>query len=237
MKKFTLMLVAGLFALAGSVQAQELVPLTADDLTIANGETKDLAIKLNYELEAGADALCGANFTLYLPDGIILASFDSKEAQDKASAKNLKKNCNVEGVENGIWSEDDADNGFISITPKTDGGLLFIIMDQSTDQTPYTKTVDATLCTISLKAIADVKSTGKISGQGLTNVKSKSVGMVNGSSIFGEYTFAINGDGDQGINDIQAADATAPAYNLQGVRVNSAAKGVIIRDGKKMVVK
>ena len=116
MKKFTLILVAGLFALAGTVQAQELTPITADDLTIANGETKVLLVKLNYDLAEGADPICGANFSLYLPDGIILGSFASKEEQDAASAKNLKKNCDVENVENGIYSENDADNGYISIT-------------------------------------------------------------------------------------------------------------------------
>ena len=229
-------MVAGLFALAGSVQAQELTPLTTDDLTIANGETKQILVKLNYELEEGAVPLCGANFSLYLPDGVLLAAFDSKEDQTNAKAKKLNSNCDVEDVENGVWSADDADNGFVSITPKTDGGLLFIIMDQSKDRTPYTKTVDAVLCSISLKAIADVTGTGKIGGQGLTNINSVSVGMKNGSSIFGDCTFAVNGEG-QGINDIQAADATAPAYNLQGVRVNNAAKGIIIREGKKMIVK
>lgn len=231
MKKFTLLMVAGLFALTGS--AQELTPITADDFTIANGETKDLAVKLNYELEAGADALCGGNFSLYLPDGLLLSGFDTKEAQDKAKASALKKYCNVE-VEGGVWGED-ASNGFVAVKQKNDGGLLFVLIDND-DQVPFVKTTDAILCTISLKAIADVKGTGKISGQGLTNVKSKSVGMVNGASIFGDYEFAINGEND-GINDIQAADATAPAYNLQGVRVNNAAKGVIIREGKKMIVK
>ena len=230
------MMVAGLFALAGSVQAQELVPITASDMELANGETKEMIVKLNYELAEGADALCGANFSLYLPDGVLLAAFNSVEEQTNAKAKALNKNCDVEEVENGIWSADDADNGYVSITPKTDGGLLFIIMDQSKDQTPYTKTVDATLCSISVKAIADVKGTAKISGQGLTNINSVSVGMKDGVSIFGDCVFGINMTTD-GINDIQAADATAPAYNLQGIRVNSNAKGVIIRDGKKMVVK
>lgn len=233
MKKFTLILVAGLFALAGSVQAQKLTPITADDLTIANGETKDLVVKLNYELEAGADALCGGNFALYLPDGILLSAFDSKEAQDAATAKKLKGCCTVE-VENGVWGSD-ADDGYVSVKQKTDGGILFVLIDQD-DQVPFVKTTDAILCTISLKAIADVTGTAKIAGQGLTNVKSVSVGMKDGASIFEDYDFAINGS-DQGINDLNAADTTAPAYNLQGVRVNANAKGIIIRDGKKQIVK
>ena len=237
MKAFKLTMMAAMLAFAGTAMAQEIIPITADDnFEIKNGETKDLVVKLNYDLESGAAALCGANFSLYLPDGIILGSFDTKEAQDNATAKNLKKNCDVEEVENGVWGEDDADNAFVSITKKTDGGLLFIIMDQSTDKTPYARTTDATLCTITLKAIADVKDAAKIGGQGITNTENVSVGMKDGVSIFGDCVFGINME-TVGINDIKTTETTAPAYNLQGIRVNSNAKGLIIRDGKKMVVK
>ena len=66
----------------------------------------------------------------------------------------------------------------------------------------------------------------------MSNDDNKSIELGN----INDVTFSINGS-SVGINDIKSAEATAPAYNLQGVRVNSAAKGVIIRDGKKMVVK
>ncbi len=234
MKTFKLSMMAAMLAFASSAMAQDLVPITADDITIANGETKDLAVKLNYELEAGAPALCGANFSLYLPDGIILAEYDTKADQDAASAKSLKKNVDVEELTDGAWSADDADNGYVSVKQKTDGGLLFVLIDQD-DKVPFVKTTGATLCTISIKAIADVADTGKIGVQGLTNVNNVSVGMKDGASIFGDCTFGINKE-TVGINEIQTAGSEAPAYNLQGIRVNNA-KGLIIRDGKKMIVK
>ena len=235
MKTFKLSMMAAILAFASTAMAQDLVPITADDITLANGETKELIVKLNYELEAGAADLCGANFSLYLPDGVLLAAFNSVEEQTNAKAKALNQNCDVEEVENGVWSEDDADNGYVSITPKTDGGLLFIIMDQSKDKTPYIKTTDATLCSISIKAIADVKGTGKISNQGITNTLNVSVGMKDGVNTFGDCEFGIN-ETTVGINEIQTAGSEAPAYNLQGIRVNNA-KGLIIRDAKKMIVK
>ena len=232
MKKFTLLMVAGLFALAGSVQAQELTPITADDLTIANGETKDLVIKLNYELEAGAPALCGANLAIYLPDGIVFNGFDSQEAFANAKASALKKAVSID--EDGVYG-DDVDDGFINkATLKTDGGVLIVIIDQD-DKTPFQKSADVTLCTIALKALADVKGTATISQQALTNVNNVSVGMKDGESMFGEFVFGINQE-TVGINEIQTAGSEAPAYNLQGMRVNNA-KGLIIRDGKKMIVK
>ena len=235
MKTFKLTMMAAMLAFAGTAMAQELTPITASDITMTTGEPVELVVKLNYDLDEGADALCGANFSLYLPDGVLLAAFDSKEEQTNAKAKKLNSNCVVEDVENCVWNDEDADDGYVSITPKTDGGLLFIIMDQSKDKTPYTNTTDATLCVISLKAIEDVKGTAKISNQGITNVKNVSVGMKDGVNTFGECEFGINQE-TVGINEIQTADSDAPAYNLQGIRVNNA-KGLIIRDGKKMIVK
>lgn len=65
----------------------------------------------------------------------------------------------------------------------------------------------------------------------MSNEDNKSIELGN----INDVTFSINGS-SVGINDIKSAEATAPAYNLQGIRVNNA-KGLIIRDGKKMVVK
>ena len=232
MKAFKLTMMAAMLAFASTAMAQEKVtPITAADLTIANGETAELVVNLNYELEAGADALCGASFSLSLPDGLILAGFDSKADQDAATAKKLKGNCDVE-VEGGVW-DDDADNGYVSVKQKTDGGLLFVLIDQD-DKVPFVKTTGAVLCTIAVKAIAEVIGIGKIYDQALTNVKNVSVGMKDGASIFGDAEFGVNLT--TGINEIQNAGNEAPAYNLQGVRVNNA-KGLIIRDGKKMIVK
>ena len=98
------------------------------------------------------------------------------------------------------------------------------------DQTPFVST-KAKVVTLNVTALEDIVGTGKIYGIGVSNTSSVSLDLGN----IDDYEYGVNLA--SGINDIKAADATAPAYNLQGVRVNSAAKGVIIRDGKKMVVK
>lgn len=225
MKKFTLLMVAGLFALAGSVQAQEKKSLIADDITIKAGETAELVIKLDYET---TETVSGTNFSISFPEGIVLDQFNSKEEQQACEKKKtFAKSCSIDEEDN-PWGEDGDDSFFYDIKAKTDGGLLFILMDS--DQTPFV-TTHCKLFTIKLKALQDVEGVGKIYSIGFTNPQSKSLDLGN----LADYEFGVNLA--SGINDIKAADATAPAYNLQGVRVNSAAKGVIIRDGKKMVVK
>ena len=86
MKKFTLMLVAGLFALAGSVQAQKKVVLSADDITIAKGETAELVIKMEYET---TEEIGGTNFSLSFPDGLVLSGFSSKEEMSYETRKEI----------------------------------------------------------------------------------------------------------------------------------------------------
>ena len=223
MKKFTLMLVAGLFALAGSVQAQKKVVLSADDITIAKGENAELVIKMDYET---TEEIGGTNFSLSFPDGLVLSGFSSKDEMLAAKASALKKQCSL--GDDGIWGED-ANAGWLSVKAKADGGLLFVLIDQD-DQTPFVST-KAKVVTLNVTALEDVSGTGKIYAVGVTNTSSKSLDLGN----IDDYEYGVNLA--SGINGIKAADATAPAYNLQGVRVNSAAKGVIIRDGKKMVVK
>ena len=234
MKKFTLLMVAGLFALAGSVQAQDAkkIALKANDIQIANGEEAELVISIDYDTE---ETVTGANFDLYLPDGILLKGIESKEEMmntpeegGKASKRNFAKACTID--ETCAWGED-GDNSFIyDFKAKSDKeGLLIILMDG--DRLPFVST-HSKLITITVKATQDVIGTGTLKNIAIGAKGDVSLDLGN----LADYTFAVNGD-SQGINDIQAADATAPAYNLQGVRVNNNAKGVIIREGKKMIVK
>jgi hypothetical protein len=229
MKAFKLMMMAGLLAFAGSAMAQEnssalKKSLVCDDLMdFKVGETKELVINLDYETN---EELCGANFSLALPEGILLNGFDSKEAQDGAKASALKKACDL--GDDGVWGED-AESSWFSVKKKEDGALLFVLIDQD-DKTPFVSS-KGKLITITLKAIEDVVGVGKIFGIALTNTDNVSVDLNN----LADYEFGINKQ-TVGINEIQTSSTEAPAYNLQGIRVNNA-KGLIIRDGKKMVVK
>lgn len=226
MKAFKLTMMAAMFAFASAAVAQDkLDVLKVDPITVANGAEAELVINMDYD--NAAETVVGLNFSLYLPDGILLKGFDTKEAQDAAKASALKKACDL--GDDGIWGED-ASTGWLSVKQKADGGLLFVLIDQD-DKTPF-ETTKATAVTVKIHAVADVvDATGSITTIGMSNEDNKSIELGN----INDVTFSINGS-SVGINDIKSAEATAPAYNLQGIRVNNA-KGLIIRDGKKMVVK
>ena len=53
------------------------VVLTANDITVANGNEAELTIRMDYET---MQTIVGLSFSLYLPDGILLKGFDTKEA-------------------------------------------------------------------------------------------------------------------------------------------------------------
>lgn len=225
MKAFKLTMMAAMLAFASSAMAQKVVALTVDDITVANGEEAELVINMAYET---AETVVGLDFSLYLPDGILLKGFDTKEAQDAAKASALKKVCDL--GEDGVWGDEDIQSSWLSVKQKTDGGLLFVLIDQD-DKTPF-QTTKAKAVTVKVHAVADVAdATGVINNISISNDANKSLDLDNIEDV----NFQING-GTDGINDIKSSDATAPAYNLQGIRVNNA-KGLIIRDGKKMVVK
>ena len=217
MKKFRLMMMAGLLALAGSTQAAEVTVLKADPIAADADGKAQLVINIDFET---TQTIVGLNFSISLPEG---ADIDSKKATNgsRQSACTLGE----------IFEED---INYLTIQERNDGGYLFALIDQS-DQTPLLSTKGVVI-TIPLKGLPSTPATGKIYTIGLSNEKSEGFVTWGGGDTIADYVFAINGS-SEGINDIQAADATAPAYNLQGVRVDANAKGLIIRDGKKMMVK
>ena len=224
MKKITLTLMAAMLAFASTAMAQKKVVLTANDIQVANGEEADLVVSMDYET---TEDVVGLNFSLYLPDGILLKGFDTKEAQDAGKASALKKACDL--GEEGIWGED-VSTGWFSVKQQADGGLLFAFIDQD-DKTPFEST-KAPVITINVHAVADVVGTGSITAIALSNDAAVSLDLNN----IADVVFGVN-ETPVGINEMKWAEATAPTYNLQGVRVSKAAKGLLIRDGKKKFVK
>ena len=228
MKKFTLMLVAGLFALAGSVQAQGNVLISAENTAFGEDGTADLVLKIACPT---SETLVGYNFSLSLPDGVkgANAKTGKETSTGKVTTASVTLNNDIHPL---LWSDDDEDYTVdpktqLQLKDKTDGGYLFIWIDQA-KKIPL-KANEGVLLTIKL-----TKAEGFTSG----NAKIYDIALSNAASvgIAGDDVPFVIGDAESGINDIQSADATAPAYNLQGIRVNNA-KGLIIRDGKKMVVK
>ncbi len=225
MKAFKLMMMAGLMAFAMGAQAQEKkVALTVNDVKIADGETADLVISMDYPT---SETVVGLNFSLYLPDAIVLDGFDSKEAMLDGKASALKKACDL--GDDGIWGED-ADKGWLSVKAKADGGLLFVFIDQD-DKTPFVST-QAQALSIKIKAIDDVEDWGFIKSISIANDENKSLDLNNIDDVI----FGVNLSVD-GISEISTNGVTTPTYNLQGVRVDGNAKGLVIRNGKKMIIK
>ena len=174
--------------------------LKVDDVAIKKGETANLVIYMDYET---TETVCGINFSLYLPDGILLDGFDTQEAQDAAKASALKKACDL--GDDGVWGED-ATSGWLSVKQKTDGGLLFVLIDQD-DKTPFVST-KAKVLTIKIKAIDDVSATGTISGIAISSVNNVSLDLDNIANT--EFEVGAGGKGDvqeDGVVDV--ADITA----------------------------
>lgn len=228
MKKFRLLMMAGLIALASGAQAQDkkIVISTAENVALAEDGTGEIVLNLNYPTE---ETLGGYNFSLMLPAGI---SADSKSGK-WAPAVTL----NME-IHPPLYDSDADDytaaasKAALQIKDKADGGLLFIWIDQA-EKTPLLKT-EGQLMTIKIKAAEGFTGgEAKIYTVSVSNVKDESLDLGN----IADVTFTIGGGSSEGINDIQAADSNAPIYNLQGVRVNSEAKGLLIQDGKKRIVK
>ena len=214
MKTIRLMMMAGLMAFASAANAQQVTVLTAKDVNFEEGATQaDLVVNMDYTT---TEKVVAWGFSLYLPDGISLI-YDEEEEEwlGEVGSINAKKVVNKG----------------LSVNEKTDGGYLIV---GYADGNPAMKSTHGDLATITLQGNASIKSNGKISGISISNDLSESLEQGN----IAEVEFKINGGAiTDGINDIQAVDSNAPAYNLQGMRVNGQAKGLIIRDGKKMVVK
>ena len=215
MKKFTLMMVAGLFALAGSVQAQVKCFYTDPVINFAAGATEaDMVVSIDYE--AGDEKVGCWQFEIVFPEGIApIYDADEEEWLGEVSTDTNTKRLA---------------KGGLNITKKADGNYLVLGFDTKGNQEMVS--THGTLCTIKISGSSEIQGTGKIVNSALSNLNDQSINKGN----LADFEFGINQE-VEGINDLQVAESNAPAYNLQGVRVNSAAKGLIIRDGKKMIVK
>ncbi len=224
MKAFKLTMMAAMLAFASTAMAQEKkVVISGEDFAFGEDGTGELVINIDYET---TETVVGYNFSLKLPAGV---TANTKSGKMTAAACVLNEDMYPLLYD---ANEDDytlsATKAALQVKDKEDGGYLFVWIDQN-EKLPL-QSLKGQLMTIKLKGTAGFSGEGQIYLAGLTSDKNVSLDLGN----IADVTFQIGGT--DGINDIQAADATAPAYNLQGIRVNNA-KGLIIRDGKKMIVK
>ena len=149
------------------------VVLKVDPITVANGSEAVIKVKMDYTAEK---TLVGLSFSLYLPDGILLKGFDTKEAQDAARASALKGAFDI-FYQEGIWGEDGT-SGWLAVKPQVDGGLQITLIDQD-DKTPFV-TTHAPVISVYVHAVADVSNVnGTIHGITLTDNENNSVEQGN----------------------------------------------------------
>lgn len=114
----------------------------------------------------------------------------------------------------------------------TDLGLFF----GATDSRPGSTTTSIILLTAEQQAWVEtptytVKAEDDICGQSTFYIF-----RATGKSTYFN-TFAITRDGSTNIQALSVADENAPVYNLLGQKVDASFKGIVIKNGKKMLQK
>lgn len=240
MKAFRLMMMAGLMAFAGAANAQEVTVLTAADIqTDADGKA-NLVIKMDYDTE---EVLIGLNFSLVLPEGV-----DINAKSDTEAAKQAVVKINKEVFQ--LYSDEDAYNeaiadadyagaaayaiSYTTLKKRAEGGYLLNFIDQ-TSKTPFVNT-HGTAVTIPLIANpADVAGFGKIFNIGLSNNLDQGFATFGNGATIADVEFKINEPVTDGINEVKNAQENGAIYNAAGQRLEKAAKGLYIQNGKKYV--
>ena len=150
------------------------VVLKVDPITVANGSEAVIKVKMDYTAEK---TLVGLSFSLYLPDGILLKGFDTKEAQDAAKASALMKAFDLD-VTTGLWGNEEGASGWFYVKRQVDGGFLINIIDQD-EKTAFVNT-HAPVISVYVHAVADVANVnGTINGITLTDNENNSVEQGN----------------------------------------------------------
>ena len=127
-----------------------------------------------------------------------------------------------------IWNEG---HGASIKTKKKSGNTYVLIMSQDGEE--FTA-ASGKLITLKLQATADIAEGDyeiKMEKINLTSLDAKQMNTVE------EDVIKVTVGAADGINGINAAENQAPAFNLAGQQVNQNYKGVVIKNGKKTIVK
>ena len=213
------MMMAGLLAFAGAANADEVTVLTAADVTTAEDGSFELVVGIDYDTQ---ETLCGVNFSIKLPEGVDFNTTSTKIAG--------KKKC----IEAGDAIDEDADiEGGKQLQELASGdGYVFAFVDG--DHTPFAST-HGVLFTFKFKADdPQFKGEGKICNIGLANIANEGWATFGQGNTIADVTFKINDD-TNGINEVKNAENNGAIYNVAGQRLEKAAKGLYIQNGKKYV--
>ena len=229
MKAFRLMMMAGLLAIAGAAHADEVTVFTADDVKTADDGSFELVVKMDFET---TETLVGWNLNLMLPEGVIFNSEKQTLGQQKKCvilSEEIHPTYNYDPE-----IDDDVDyQSMLDFKKRVDGGYQLVWIDDN--KCPLVST-HGKLLTIKLKAEDPAMTgTGKIYGIGLSNNSDQGFATFGKGDTIADVVFGINED-TTGINEVKnASEENGAIYNLGGQRVEKAAKGLFIQNGKKYV--
>jgi len=194
--------------LAIGAMAQNTVVCSVENFSIAPGEKKTVTLNLaNPE-----NNFCAFQFDLQLPAGISV-EYDEQNGKYLAS---------LAAVRNG------SDHGLM-LSKVNDTTYRFVCFSAGNNSL---KGTDGALVEITLSAAADIENgelTGNVLNAKFTPKKGK-------STVFDNIPFNVTST--TGIKTITVdAAGNEVSYDLNGRRVNETQKGVLIQNGKKVVVK
>ena len=153
----------------------------------------------------------GWQMYLYLPTGIEIAEEDDEFLVELSDIHHKKHG--------------------VDVTKASDGAMM-LVMSGGT-KTYEMSAAEGDLCTITLKADATF--------QGSTTVEVKKIAIAdkNGKqyNMASDASFTITAGEGTGIESLNAEDSNEPAFNLAGQKVSKNYKGVIVKNGKKAVLK
>ena len=210
MKTIKALLVSALLVLAGTVSAQTF-SITFADVNVENGAGK-LVASMTKDM-----TVAGWQMYLYLPEGVEIAQvFDEDEEEYVADITlsstfhKAKHSCSVK---------------------KTADNAMMLICSGGTETVALKSATEGELCTIGL-TVADGVTSQAVA------VKNVAVSDDQGvQSNQADTTFQLI-IGSTGIVNIENDAVNGGVYyNLAGQKVSKAQKGVLIQNGKKVVVK
>ena len=181
--------------------------ITASDVEIEAGGTANVTFTITSETKAAL-----AEFELTLPTGISIV-FDEDEddyVYELGSAMTVKTHS-------------------ATIKQKESGAYYVLVMNTSGKEF---KAESGDYLTVTLKA-SDDAATGEAKMEKILLVALDESKM----NTVTEATFAVTVGGATGINGINADDSNEPAYNLAGQKVGKNYKGILVKNGKKTLVK
>ncbi len=203
----TILLTAMLLAMASSMQAEN--KLTASNVTVVKGEPSDLIISMDNDIEVGA-----YDFHLYLPEGVVLV-FDAEEEDyvyELSSRHNKKHQLTV------LYDE-------------TDGSFMCGVADPSLHKLQGNS---GEVLRLQLAATADA-----VFGVYQGSIKKIWFAESGSSGVdVPDATFTVEiTDAEVGIHDVYTDSSATAYYTLTGLRVVTPARGVYIRNGRKLMKK